>query len=145
MSDDGISDEDRALEQKLREKWQRRPHQGKTSEKPSLAAPVEFHFYTRQLPTERGEPDTYWRIDKIEGSSSSIHREFNSKTLALIEVERLRKAGFVVHAIQTPQDVTLEALEKREREFRQILDQSKNTTDIIEMIIAQYRREREGK
>lgn len=132
MSED-ITDEERALEQRLRDKWQRTDA---ATGKGKITAPVEYHFYTRELPDGRGGVDTYWRLDRIEGSESFIHREFNSKMLATIEVDKLRKAGFTVHAIQTSAELTLEAIEHRQQEVRQILDESKNTTEIIERFIA---------
>jgi hypothetical protein len=139
MTDD-ISDEARALEQKLRGEWGIDKPLAPCGAASMSPLKPEYHFYSRQLPSQRGESDTYWRIDRIQGDSSAIHREFNSKMLALMEVEKLRKAGFIVHAIQTPAELTLEALAKRRQEFQQVLDESKNTTEIIEKFIAAGRK-----
>lgn len=106
MSDD-INDDERKLEAHIRHKWM--TEQGTTRPGGKLGPAIEYHLYSHQIADERGGADTYWRFDRMEGSESNIHREYNSKALAMIELEALRKRGFTVHVIGTPAAMTLEA------------------------------------
>lgn len=141
MSED-ISDEERELEQKLREKWRREQNtDAARSSRPDLSGPIEYHFYSRELPNDRGGSDTYWRFDRVQGSQSNIHREFNSKMLALMELDRLRKAGFTVHVIQTPENLTLEAQKRDKEEIDTIVAENKSYFGIIDALIRKNRGE----
>lgn len=141
MTED-ISDEERDLERKLREKWQREQNQeASRPTKTELSAPVEYHFYTRDLPNDRGGYDTYWRFDRVQGSNSNIHREFNSKMLAMMELDRLRKSGSTVHAIQTPENLTLEAQKRHKEEIEAIVTDGKSYFAIMDALIGKNRGE----
>jgi hypothetical protein len=116
---DEISDEERDLELRMRNKLLGRnsSESGPVDTNCSANLPVEFHFYTHEIADDRGGVDTYWRFDRLQGQSSTIHREFNSKALAMMELNRLRGDGFTVHVIQTPETMTLEGKEKTRREL----------------------------
>ncbi|MBB3645615.1 hypothetical protein FHX14_001794 [Rhizobium sp. BK619] len=137
MTED-ISDEDRELEQRLRDKWRNEEKQPRSDGQ--LGVPIEYHFYSRELPNGRGGADTYWRFDRIEGADGFIHREFNSKRLATMELDKLRKAGFTVHVRQTPEALTLEAQAEQRRKIDDIFESSKNTSEITEALIAAGRK-----
>ncbi|WP_312620445.1 hypothetical protein [Agrobacterium pusense] len=114
MSEDDFTDEQREMEERLKEKWSKTRADGKAQ---IISAPVEYHMYTHQIADEKGGADTYWRFDRIEGSNSDIHREVNSKMMAMMELEKLRKAGFTVHVIATPETMTLEAKARQKEEL----------------------------
>lgn len=124
MSEDDFTDEQRDLEQRLKEKWGAKSGTAVNPAKHGVAMPVEYHMYMHQIADGKGGADTYWRFDRIEGSSSDIHREVNSKMMAMMELEKLRKAGFTVHVINTPDTMTLEAKARLKEELMEKWRQS---------------------
>lgn len=143
MSNEDFSDEQREMEQRLREKWSRKSEGAHTSGKHGVSMPTEYHLYTRQIKDGKGGYDTYWRFDRIEGSRSDIHREVNSKMMMEMELKKLRAAGFTVHFIKTPEGLTIEAQEAWEKEWQEINSRSKSNIEVIQEFISAIRK-REG-
>jgi hypothetical protein len=140
MSEDDFTDDQREMEERLKEKWRRPTADGKGQ---AISGPVEYHLYTRQIKDGKGGFDTYWRFDRIEGSRSDIHREVNSKLMMEMELKKLRSAGFTVHFIKTPEPLSIEAQEAWEKEWQEINSRSKSNIEVIQEFISAIRR-REG-
>jgi hypothetical protein len=144
MSEDDFTDDQREMENRLKEKWNAKSGGDRASaSQHCVSMPTEYHLYTRQIKDGKGGYDTYWRFDRIEGSRSDIHREVNSKMMMEMELKKLRAAGFTVHFIKTPEGLTIEAQEAWEKEWQEINSRSKSNIEVIQEFISAIRK-REG-
>lgn len=131
MTDD-ISKSQRDIEERLQEKWlQKRPHlpaSNKAERRTGLR--IEYHMYAYEIPDDRGRLDKYWRFERIEGSRSEIECDLNSQMIANKKLADLRKQGFTVHVLATPEHMTVEYQERQRKEFQNALEDSKSFLDV---------------
>ncbi|KAB2793664.1 hypothetical protein F9K96_00370 [Brucella anthropi] len=110
--------EDKAMQ--MREDWLKQKAEAVAANAEAVAPSVFFHMYNYNIRDERGREDTYWRFERIQGESSGIHREYNSKMLAMRELDKLRGDGHVVHIIRTPEELAPDVVEAHRRLSREL-------------------------
>ncbi|WP_421360269.1 hypothetical protein [Agrobacterium rosae] len=92
-----------------------------------------FYSVFTYKPIDHGKVlDDWYRIMRHEKDKASTHRELNSKTLVKMEIKKLRDAGFEVHLINTPREMTVEAREQQHKELMEKLQAGKSFWEIMD-------------
>nr|WP_029924525.1 hypothetical protein [Ochrobactrum sp. UNC390CL2Tsu3S39] len=86
----------------------------------ALAAAPTYHMYSYQKRDGRGREETYWRFDLIENDVPSVHREVNSKLIAMRELEKLRSEGAIVRIVPTPEHLSIEVIDAKNRRWHDL-------------------------